>query len=120
LLNHSNHPITEWSHAQLARAEELFGKVDDMPFPQISPSMNETSLLELCQRQFEIILSKKPSAVHIMGEQNYCFILIQLLLKANMPCYASTTKRITAVHANEKKTTFKFVDFRMYKLIDQC
>lgn len=117
LLNHSNHPWTEWKYIQRARAEELFGKVEDMPFPQVSPSIDEASVLLLCKTQFDLIQSKKPSAVHIMGEQNYCFHLIQLLLKANIPCYASTSKRMTEVYANNKKRTFNFVEFRMYKLL---
>ena len=51
-----------------------------------------------------------------MGEMNFTFGLVNMLLNYGIKCLASTTKRIAQESANGvKESVFYFVQFREYK-----
>jgi len=129
LINLSNHPCDKWSQNQVDKAKELFGEVIDLPFPNVPPDASEQQVLEMAHQYLQKILqirnnipSDESLSVHVMGEFNFTFIIVQLLTKHNIPCYASTTVREVILEKTEnnevvKTNVFKFVQFRRYMTI---
>ena len=112
LLNLSNHPSASWSPAQLAAAND---QVLDLPFPAVDPSGDEAYIESLADEYLANILSTKGvSAVHIMGEMNFTFALVNKLKANGIKCLASTTNRETVEENGVKISKFNFVRFREY------
>ncbi len=120
LLNLSNHSLKNWNENQLNTAKKLFGSVSDLLFPQIPPEADENYITSLAKKYCDKclnILSRsndKNNAVHIMGEMTFTFALVDLLLKHNIICVASTTERNTIEINGKKVSEFRFVRFRRY------
>ncbi|RMG84588.1 MAG: CRISPR-associated protein [Bacteroidetes bacterium] len=114
LLNLSNHPATGWSPEQAGAAEKAFGRVEDLPFPNVPPSADEAEVDRLVGIFFDKIAGMGPSAVHIMGEMTFSFRLISRLKSAGIPCLASTTDRLVEERGGRKIVQFRFVRFRYY------
>lgn len=116
-VNLSNHPSSDWDEAQLKAAEE-FGRVEDMPFPNISPDVTENQIENLAKEYRDKILEKaldNEVTVHVMGEMTFCFTLISMLRRCNIPCLASCTERIVSENNGNKISSFGFVGFRKYQ-----
>lgn len=118
LINLSNHPKNRWSSQQISIANELYGEIYDLPFPAIDPKGDENYIHELAELYLQKIINlaqNQTITVHIMGEMNFSFTLIQLLQQHNITCVASTTQRIVEENKlGEKKATFHFERFRKY------
>lgn len=115
LLNLSNHPPSTWPQNQMQAAISQYDAVQDLPFPQINPEWTSDQILRLAE-EYEIKIRKiNPTAVHIMGELTFCFLLVNRLKTIGIPCITSTTGRIAAADENGNKiSVFKFVQFREY------
>jgi hypothetical protein len=122
LINLSNHPSQNWSINQLSEARNLFGEVIDIPFPQIDPNGDEDYICAIADKYFLICKEKienssdTNSAVHLMGELNFLFVLANKFLKSGIKCVASTTERNSIEKNGVKISEFKFIRFREYKL----
>lgn len=114
LLNLSNHPSTYWSQAQIDEACRLYDFIDDLEFPYIDPYWSYEEVAALAIQFSDDIEKEKPSAVHLMGELTFCFILARLLKDSGISCIASTTQRVVVEEDEKKISTFKFVQFRPY------
>lgn len=116
-LNLSNHSSDKWGEAQLDAAR-AYGKVVDMPFPEIDPGATTEEIYILAEEYAEDITSRYPDrdlTVHIMGEMTFCFRLVTLLHARGVRCVASTTQRKTSELADGKKESiFEFQEFREY------
>ena len=112
LLNLSNHPSASWTEPQLTAAG---GKVIDLPFPQVDPDGDETYIEQLAQEYYDKIVKMKDiETVHIMGEMNFTYSLVNKLKNNGFRCVASTTKRETVEENGVKISKFNFVRFREY------
>lgn len=122
LINLSNHPSHKWQHKQFHSAKQLFSEIIDFPFPAIPPIASETEVELMAQNtanEISTILANYPkqnNAVHIMGELTFNFAIVNILLKQNILCVASTTERNVTEMDNKKIAEFSFVTFRPYKL----
>ena len=123
LINFSNHPSEYWPERQLKETLESFGEVIDIQFPEVNPQGDEKYIKNLSEEYSEkcvkIISDSKDStnAVHIMGEFNFCFAVISILIRKGIKCIASTSERIAIEDLlGEKMSKFSFVKFREYKL----
>lgn len=115
LLNLSNHPSTSWPDKQISLANELYGEIQDMPFPQIDPLMDEAEIQALALDYLQKILALQPKAVHLMGELTFTFVLVQLLKNHGIIVIASTTHRSTVdLPDGTKNVKFEFIRFRNY------
>ena len=121
LINLSNHPSAKWSEKQTQKAIELYGTIQDIPFPQVNPQATSDDIKKLANdyieqvRQLAKANENQPFAVHIMGEMTLTFQIVMLLKDENIPCVASTTFRDTIEHSDGTKTvTFSFIQFRAY------
>ena len=114
LLNFSNHPSKSWSDAQFKKAIELFESVTDLAFPHIDPHFSYDDIDKLSTKYVDIILSKQPIVVHIMGELTFTYKVVLKLQMEGMLCIASTTHRIATEEDGYKFSKFEFVQFRGY------
>ena len=117
LLNFSNHPSINWSKAQLEAAQQHYGSVQDLPFPQIAPMANTAEVKNLAKDYCALILADYPavSAVHLMGEMTFIVALVRLLKRKNIKVVCSTTERMVLEEQDGKKTMqFVFQQFREY------
>ena len=114
LLNLSNHPSPSWPPNQLATAHQLYGEVEDLPFPPIDPDWATEEVQQLAAEYFEKVVQRRPAAVHLMGEMTFTFALVQMLKAAGIPCLASTTRRNVTEEGGKKIVQFQFVQFRPY------
>lgn len=116
-LNLSNHSSDKWGEAQLDAAR-AYGKVVDMPFPEIDPGATTEEIYILAEEYAEEITSRYPDrdlTVHIMGEMTFCFRLVTLLHARGVRCVASTTQRKTSeLEGGKKESIFEFQEFREY------
>jgi|688.fasta_scaffold1797460_1 hypothetical protein len=114
LLNFSNHPSHTWNEKQLLKAFELFESVTDLEFPHIDPHFSYDDIDKLSTKYVDIILSKRPKVVHIMGELTFTYKVVLKLQMEGMLCIGSTTHRIATEEDGYKFSKFEFVQFRGY------
>ncbi|GAB1431037.1 hypothetical protein MASR2M18_18710 [Ignavibacteria bacterium] len=117
LINLSNHPFAQWDKEQKDQANMLYGKTEDMQFPAVAPYADAEEIATLAHDYANKILTLSPAAVHIMGENTFCFALISMLQRAGVICIASTTWRDSIETAEGKISRFRFVRFRKYPRI---
>lgn len=110
LVNLSNHPSSAWSEEQKGSFEII-----DLPFPQVDPDGDADYIESLANEYLQKIIEiGRDSSVHIMGEFNFCYCLINKLKDLGIRCLASCTKRDTVEENGVKISKFKFVQFREY------
>ena len=118
LLNISNHPLVSWSDLQIKTAQQQYGGIIDLPFPQVSPDATQEDIQQLAQEYLTKVKSygtPEQTAVHIMGELNLTLTLVSMLKAEGYTCVASTTKRVVKELADHRKLSeFCFVQFRKY------
>ena len=116
-VNLSNHHSSSWGKNQVVEAEK-YGGIVDLDFPCIDPlaTSHEIGLLAVDYMDKIVELLKGDTGViHIMGESNFCFALITLLIKEGIDCLASTTHRnVINLPSGEKVVQFEFCQFRKY------
>lgn len=118
-LNLSNHPFSTWSEKQLAEAKQL-GELREMNFPEIDPQSSEEDVMKLASEYFENIRQievneGKEVVVHLMGEMNFTYALVEQLKSEGITAYASTTQRVVKdLGEGKKESAFEFVRFRAY------
>jgi len=120
LINLTNHPSARWSEKQKAAAEEEFGEIVDMSFPEIREEGCEWYVSDLADQYLRKILNMpdaSPFVVHLMGEQTFSYALLKRLRARGITCVASTTKRIVKEEEPGRKTEviFQFERFRRYE-----
>jgi CRISPR-associated protein Csx16 len=124
LINLSNHPSTAWDIKQYKTAQASFNSIIDLPFPFINPEAGTSEIAMLAKEYYTTIMNimndlavDDPIVVHVMGELNFCFSLINMLLNAGIQCVASTTRRnVFYAEDGSKNSIFEFIQFRDYKL----
>ena len=119
-INISNHPSTGWKEEQTNDAQ-IYGNIVDIPFPNIPPQMDTEEMKLIVDdyiRKIEVLTIGKTEGmlIHVMGESVFSFMLVVFLLRKNYKVVASTTERIVSYEGDVKRTEFKFVRFREYKL----
>lgn len=120
LINLSNHPSEKWEAAQLETASQ-YGEIINIPFPNIPPEWNTKQVEKEAKEYFNRIkkiesTEKEKLVIHLAGEPTFCFQLSRLLLTKGFRVVTSTTERIVQESENEKKSIFKFKQFREYKM----
>ncbi|MDR1653734.1 MAG: CRISPR-associated protein [Prevotellaceae bacterium] len=115
LINLSNHPLKHWSLKQIAAAKAQFGEVADLPFPDVNPEGDEQYIMTIVTDYLEKLLTfPKFAAVHIMGEMNFTYAMVNALKRRGINCVASTTERVATENKGVKTSEFRFVRFRQY------
>lgn len=120
LINLSNHPSEYWSEAQTGAAHMKWGRIVDVPFPAIAPTLIADEVrdiaTEYCSRCVELLGSAEgePCAVHLMGEMTFCCYLVAMLKSQGVVVVASAAEREVYYIDDVKNSIFNFVCFREY------
>lgn len=127
LINLSNHPLAEWGEQQKTVAEQEFGPIVDLRFPNVEPeaSLNEIvkEAKKYAQKCCDILgkrtkannPSDRQDAIHVMGEMTFVFQFVRKMSEMGILCMASTTKRTVERKPDGKEIkSFQFVRFRPY------
>jgi molybdopterin-guanine dinucleotide biosynthesis protein len=118
LVNFTNHPFKSWSETQKNAAVSKYKEVADVSFPHINPNADELDIKAEAVKYLEIIINMKPDAVHIMGEMNFTFQMINYLMQEGIECIASTTNRVVQdLSDGSQKSFFEFIKFRSYNFL---
>ena len=116
LVNLTNHPFAQWDDDQ-KQASRVYGECIDLSFPCVDPQDGEDKIEALAKEYLNKIFQIGQGSivtVHIMGEFNFCYSLINKLIENNIHCIASCTNRDVREVNGVKQSTFKFVRFRDY------
>ncbi len=120
LINLSNHPFIDWEMEHQKTAKVLYGHVEDIPFPDVDPKADTSSIALLaakyvkrCKVKFGDSLHPND-AVHISGEPCFLFHFVRLAKDQRISCVCSTTQRLVTNNGNIKTSVFQFVQFRNY------
>lgn len=99
-------------------AQMQYGEIIDMPFPQVDPEADIQSIQHLAEEYLAKIqqaAAPTEAAVHIMGELNLTYALVNMLKASGYTCVASTsTREVYEEEPGKKVVFFKFVRFREY------
>ncbi|MEI7812940.1 MAG: hypothetical protein WCJ01_11050 [Ignavibacteria bacterium] len=121
LINLSNHPCSKWNRTQTDVAVTQFGGISDIQFPEIDPEAATEQVRESAGKYLlliESLLSRaggQINAVHLMGEFNFSYILINMLREKGILSVASTSKREVVEQSDGTEIIrFNFVRFRNY------
>ena len=117
-INHTNHPSAKWSDEQ-KNAAETFGKIFDVPFPDVPPDIDTAAVHELALNKLQDILKLNPAAVLCQGEFNYTVAMAEELKRRGIPIMAATSDRVVsevteADGSTKRVSVFTFVRFREY------
>lgn len=117
-INHTNHRSENWSAAQIEAAEN-FGRIVDLPFPEIPPNFSTEEVKQLVLENLQEILKLSPTVVLCQGEFSYTFAMVEELKKIKIPVIAATNERIVSEitdsdGSTKKVSVFRFVRFRAY------
>lgn len=122
LINISNHPSAKWQPHQKNMAENSYGKIFDISFPDVPAEADSLYILSIAREYSQKIIAlvdeysneSKPNAVHIQGEFTLTYRIVSLLKKSGVKCIASTSKRDISEENGKKVIHFNFVQFREY------
>ncbi len=121
LINLTNHPFKKWGEKQHQTTINSYQSVVDIPFPMIDAKATKKQIGVLAlayKKEIQTYLNdenKQNFAVHLMGEQTFCYALITLLKKENIKVIASTTERnVIDLGDGKREIKFEFIQFREY------
>lgn len=125
LINFSNHPSERWSAPQRAAAEADYGEIIDIMFPAVDVGASCCEVFELAKEYCAMIEELSPDAVLCQGEFSLSFAVTALLLERGIKVICACSERDVEEMADEngdtvRKTVFRFVRYREYKLPDRA
>lgn len=116
-INLTNHNSEQWSAEQL-RAAWVYGKIVDIPFPNIPADALAKDVKELTEEYCRKVLALNPLCVLVQGEMVFTYAMVQMLKKKGIRVVAATTERLVKEVEEEgvivKKSVFQFKQFREY------
>ena len=87
-VNFTNHPSSDWGEKQTTEAEK-YGKVHDIPFPQVDPMSTEQEIQQLGEQCYKEIMKYHPIAVLCQGEFTLAVYVINRLRQKNIKVLAA-------------------------------
>jgi hypothetical protein len=110
LINLSNHPSSQWGEAQFSAAQNQFGDIVDVAFPQVPANATSADVLLLAKLVLGEILALNEGVhhIHVMGEMSFVFAFVKLAQQKGLTCWVSCTERLAEEKDGKKITTFVF------------
>jgi hypothetical protein len=117
-INFTNHPSERWLPEQLAAAK-AYGKIVDLPFPDVDPCGDEEYIRRLAGEYNEMIVKHRPAAVLCQGEMTLAFAVAARLVEAGTVVLAACSERVASEIIGGdgqvvKTAEFRFTRFRRY------
>ena len=120
-LNISNHKSASWSKEQLAAARELGGEVIDLAFPAVPSTATTKDVIAMAADLVNDVYveGKQPIVAMVQGEMTLTLALVSILREIGVKVVAACSDRCTEEvvkedGTTEKRSVFKFVQFREY------
>lgn len=112
-VNFSNHPSEKWEDEQ-KKAAQIYGKLVDVPFPNVLPSASEEEVAQLAEEMVKKIMECQPAAVMCQGEFTLSFQVAAKLKQQNITVVAACSERCVRESGDEKIVKFRFCRFRKF------
>lgn len=116
-INCSNHPSESWGKKQTMEARK-YGKIIDIPFPQIKSTMGRGDIMQTVDQVYQEIILYHPQAVMCMGEFVTVYHLVNKLKADGILVLATVSeRRVTEMVRNGqtiRNAVFEFQGFREY------
>lgn len=112
-VNFTNHPSETWEEKQIEAAHQ-YGKIVDLPFPNVYPNAGERDIEALGEAYCQKILEWKPEAVLCQGEFSLTFFVVSRLRARGIKVLTACSERKTVQHGKVKSSVFVFSGFREY------
>ena len=121
-VNFSNHSSMNWNNKQIEEAEK-WGRIIDVPFPDIDPMSDEDGILNIAEISVKQIMEYDPAAVMCQGEFSLTYAVVEELRKKGVVVVSAcsgreTDEQILADGTACKTSLFDFVRFRKYTTLD--
>jgi hypothetical protein len=116
-FNVSNHPHEKWGERQLEEARRLGGEIVDIPFPNVSPTLDTEELEDLVYSVIKQVHEKrdgKQDVALVQGEHTLTFLLVNKLAELGVVPVAATSERRVTETPQGKVSVFEFCKFRRY------
>lgn len=118
LLNLTNHPKEAWSREQ-KEAAGVYGEVEDLPFPVISPWDDDGRIEDMADEYERKVLSLRADHVLLQGEYVFTYRLASRLKRRGIHVLAAASERRvietqTPDGRTVKQSEFRFCQFREY------
>lgn len=110
LVNLTNHPSHLWSPEQ-REAASTFGKIVDIPFPNVPPSMDEAGVMQMALSIVSSIEAQQPTAVLCQGEMTLTYRIVSLLKERGIQALAACSERCVTETVDEHGVTTKVAEF---------
>jgi len=119
LLNLTNHPSPRWSEKQTDTANETYGAIQDLPFPNIPSGATTEEVDALAGEYLQKVIAAAPAAVLLQGEFTFVYALTTRLQAQGVPVVVGTSERNVEERDGKKIVQFDFVQFRAYpRMVD--
>lgn len=116
-VNFTNHPSETWEEKQIEAAQQ-YGKIVDLPFPNVYPDAKERDIGILGEEYCQKILQWEPAAVLCQGEFSLTFFVVSRLKASGIKVLTACSERKTVQNGNVKSSVFVFTGFREYVYSD--
>lgn len=126
-FNVSNHPCnsdkTTWSAEQKATANQIAGKIIDIPMPQCTPDMPDQMLETIARGLAKDLkgmgMADEKNAAMVAGHYIMTVLIVRELQKLGIDCYVGDSVRIAEEVPQDDGTIaiihrFQFAGFRPY------
>jgi len=117
-INFTNHDSAKWSAEQLTAASQ-YGKIINMPFPDVDAEADEYYIEALAQNCVDKIAGYHPNAVLCQGEMTLAFAVVKGLMVRGITVLAACSRRNVIERISRdgravKYAEFQFTCFRKY------
>ena len=116
-VNFSNHPYETWSDKQKEAARQ-FGLIEDLPFPNVDPTLKTVEIREMAYDYYGKILRMQPDYVLCQGEFCLAFNVVNLLrehgIRVGAACSVRKTIDLYEDGVSKRVSVFEFEQFRDY------
>ncbi len=117
-VNFSNHVSSIWSEDQITKAL-VFGPIKDYAFPDVDPSWKREDIQKKADQIGDEIAALHPEFVMCQGEFCLAYAVTERLKSKGIRVGGACSRRETIEEINEegkteKKSIFRFVQFREY------
>ena len=117
-VNFTNHSSEMWEEKQLYAARQ-YGRIVDLPFPNVHPDAKEQDIEILGEECCRKILEWEPGAVLCQGEFSLTFFVVSRLREKGVKVLTACSERKTVQSGNVRSNIFEFAGFREYVYREQ-
>lgn len=116
-INLSNHPFSAWG-AEQKEAAEAYGKIIEIPFPNIPPEWTKEEVKDLAEEYCRKVAQYPQATVMCQGEFCFSYTVISKLKEQGYRIVAACSNREVEEEMQGeqavKRVVFRFVQFREY------